>query len=152
MVMVMVVMVVIMIMVVMVVVVPVPVVVIMMMMVVAGEAAGAGAERVAQIAGFHRAAGCGRTLSLDVMVMALLRRADLGLEAQHLRPVFAHAAIHQVGAVTDLVHPLDEGVDDLRVIVEIAGLDELQFGMIGGDAVGETVDAVDQDAGEEEIG
>ena len=63
----------------------------------------------------------------DVMVMAFLRESDLGLEAEHLLAVLAHLAVHQVLPVEDFLHAVDEGVDDQRMVVEVAGLDELDL-------------------------
>jgi hypothetical protein len=37
--------------------------------------------------------------AFDVMVVAFLRQADFGLEAQHLIAVFAHLTVHQICAV-----------------------------------------------------
>ena len=52
--------------------------------------------------------------ALDMMVMALLRRPDLGLEAEDLLAVLAQLAVHLVLADQDLLHPLGEGVEHQR--------------------------------------
>src|SRR3546814_3954666 len=57
-----------------------------------------------------------------------------------------------LAAVEDLAQAILEDLQHQRVVVEIAGLDETDLGMGGGDAVGVVVDALDQDAGEQEIG
>ena len=62
--------------------------------------AGTGAGGVAE------AAVGGRADALDMVVVALLGRADLGLEPQHLRAILAHRAVHRGRAVQDLRHPL----------------------------------------------
>ena len=49
--------------------------------------------------------------ALDVVVVAFLRQADFGLEAQHLLAVLAHLAVHVAGALQDLGHPVDEGLE-----------------------------------------
>ena len=67
--------------------------------------------------------------ALDVMVMALLRRADLGLEAQHLRAIFADRAVHRGSPDEHLADALDEGVDHQRMVVEIGRLEEFDLGM-----------------------
>lgn len=50
---------------------------------------------------FRRAAN-----ALDMVVMARLRQAYLGLEAKHLFAVFAHLAVHQGPAFDDLADTL----------------------------------------------
>src|SRR3546814_4628134 len=87
--------------------------------------------------------------ALDVVMMAGLRQSDLVLEAEHLGAVFAHLAVHVVAAVEDLAQAILEDLQHQRVVVEIAGLDETDLGMGGGDAVGVVVDALDQDRSEE---
>src|SRR5687767_8308755 len=87
----------------------------------------------------------------DMMVVAGLRRADLGLVADHLLAIFAEPAVHAVVADQELLDALDEGVEDQRVVVEIVGLEELDLRMTGGDLVGLAIDALDQDAGEQEV-
>ncbi len=85
--------------------------------------------------------------ALDVMVMALLGQADLGLEAEDTIAVFAQLAVHVVLARTDLLDPLGEGVEHERMVVEVGRLDELNLGMAFGDQVRVRVDALDQDPG-----
>ena len=65
--------------------------------------AGAGACAVAQAAAAADA--------LDMMVMALLRRADLGLEAEHLRADTCTAGSSSRFRPRYLLDPLDESVD-----------------------------------------
>ena len=67
--------------------------------------------------------------ALDMMVMAGLRQAHFGLEADDLLPVFAHLAVHVVLAAENLAHPVGEGVEHQRVIVEILRLQELDLRM-----------------------
>src|SRR6476646_4099348 len=89
---------------------------------------------------------------LDMMVMALLRRADLGLEAQNLGAVLAHLAIHGGVARQDLPDALLECVDDQRMIVEIGRLDELDARISARHSVASVIDSLNQNAGEEKIG
>src|SRR3546814_18064761 len=53
-------------------------------------------------------AGSAGADAFDVVVVALLGEADLGLEAQHLLAILAELAVHQVHAVEDLLHALGE--------------------------------------------
>ena len=116
------------------------------------QAAFTGAERGAEIAILNIAAGCGNALAFDMVVMAFLRQADLILETKHLGAVFAHRAVHVVAAGEDFPHPVSKGGDHLIMIIEVAGLDEFNARMACRNLIGETVDTVNQDAGEEEIG
>ena len=103
---------------------------------------------VTQVTILDIAAGGRHALPLDMMVVALLRLPDLVLEPQNLRPVFAHGAVHVVAAFQNFTHPVGEGGDHLGMVVQIAGLDEFDIRMGRRHLVGETVDAVDEDAAE----
>src|SRR3546814_12157135 len=59
--------------------------------------------------------GLAGAVALHVMVVALLREADLGLAAEHLRAVIAELAVHQVLAVETLRHPTGRGLGHPRV-------------------------------------
>src|SRR5215467_9244241 len=66
---------------------------------------------------------------LDMMMMALLGEADLRLEAEHLRAIFAERAVHLVLAPHDLLHPVGEGIEDQRMVLQILRLQELDLRM-----------------------
>src|SRR5262245_18065823 len=106
--------------------------------------AGTGAFAVAQEAAAADA--------LDMMVVAHLRRPDLGFEAEHLGPIFAQATIHAVVAVEKLGDAIAKGLDDQAMIIELRGVDELDPGMILCHPIGMAVDAADEHAAEQEIG
>src|SRR3546814_3665905 len=72
-------------------------------------------------------AGSAGADAFDVVVVALLGEADLGLEAQHLLAILAELAVHQVLAVEDLLHALGKGVQHGGVVVQIARLHELDL-------------------------
>ncbi len=55
----------------------------------------------------------------DMVMMAFLVEPDLRLKAQNLVAVLAHLAVHVAGALEDLVHPVNEGIDHQRMIVEV---------------------------------
>ena len=55
--------------------------------------------------------------ALDMVVMAFLRRANLGLEAQNLFAVLAHLAVHHRIALDDLGEPLVERIEHQRMVV-----------------------------------
>ena len=88
---------------------------------------------------------------LDVVVMALLGQAFLGLEPEDPLPVLAELAVHQIGALQDLLDPLGECVEHRRVVVQIGRLDELDLRMAGRNPIGVRVDALHEHAGEEEV-
>jgi len=107
---------------------------------------------LAQESHHHHVEGIGTGAdALDMVVMAFLREPHFGFEAQDLFTVFAHLAVHQVCAFTDLDHTVCEGFENLRVVVEIGCFDELNIGMIGGNHVSVIIDALDQNAGEQKI-
>ena len=99
----------------------------MMMVMIHIQPAGPGAEMVAQVAILDIASRRRDALTLDVMVVALLRLPDLVLEPQNLRPVFAHGAVHVVAAFQNFTRPVGEGGDHLGMVVQIAGLDKLDI-------------------------
>ncbi len=86
-----------------------------------------------------------------MVMMPLLRRADGIVVPDDARAVFAELAVHRRIAGIAFVNAVEEGVDDPRVIAEIAGLDEGDLGETGGSLVGLAVDAFDQNPGEQEI-
>lgn len=92
-----------------------------------------------------------RADTLHVMMVALLREPDLIFETKHLGAILAATAIHCRVAGEYLLGPLLEGFDQQRMVIEIRRLDELDFRMAPGDAVGVLVDAIDENAGEEKI-
>ena len=87
-----------------------------------------------------------------MVMMASLHRAHLALVAQHLLAVFAQLAVHGRIAVHQLGQAIDEGVDDQGMVAQIGGFEEFDAGIFGGGFVGPVIDALDQDAGEQEVG
>ena len=92
-----------------------------------------------------------RSNSSDMVVVSFLRCSDIGLIADDLLPVFADPAIHVGTASFDFAHPIGEGFQHQGVIVQIAGLEELNPGMLGGNRVNFAIDAFYQDAREQKI-
>ena len=123
----------------------------MIMRVLHRETARTSAESIAVDAIFDIRPRRARALTLNMMMVTLLRRANLCLKPQHLRAIFAQCTIHQVLTAKDLCHPLGKGRDDLRMVVEISGFDELNVRVLSGNLVRKTIDAVDQDTGEQEV-
>ena len=99
-----------------------------------------------------RVAVIARAYPLHMMVMALLRQAHFDLETENLLAVLAELAVHVVLAVQDLVHAIGEGVQHHGVVVQVAGLEELDLRMLRRHPVGVVVDALDQNPCEQEVG
>ena len=123
----------------------------LVVMVIHIQAARASAKVIAQFASLDRRTGRIRPLALDMVVVAFLHRTDLGLEAQNLFAVFAHTTIHVVRPFENFAHPVCEGRDNFRVVVQIPGLDEIDAGVFHRCLIGEPVNPVDQNAGKQEI-
>ena len=90
--------------------------------------------------------------SLNMMMMTLLRKAHLTFKSQHLLPVFAELAIHQVPSFEDFIYTFRKGIQNQRMIIEVGGLDEFNFRMPLGDKIGVIIDSLSEDSGEQKIG
>ena len=90
--------------------------------------------------------------TLHMVVMAVLGAAHLQLEPQHLGPVLAQRAVHRRITPHHIVHPLLEGGQHLRVVPQVAGVEQLDGGMVGGHPLAVLHDPADQHAGKEEVG
>jgi hypothetical protein len=106
--------------------------------------AGPGAFALTEGAALHQA--------LDMVVMAVLGPAHLLLKAQHLVAVLAKAAIHRRLTQQHLFDPLDEGLQHLGMVAQVAGLHKFHLGMVRRHQLAVLDDATDQHPGEQEIG
>ena len=95
--------------------------------------------------GWHRAVYLWPVFRLYVLVA-------FALDGQHLFSIGASAAIGHGHIAGLFQHTFGESFEHFRVVVQIARLFPLNVGMRGCDLIGEAIYAVDQDAGEEEIG
>ena len=86
-----------------------------------------------------------------MMMVRDLRRAHRRLVADQPLAVFAEQAVHVDVAGADAFDPLDERVEDQRMVAEVAGLQEQDLGVAGRDRLGLLVDPPHQHAGEQEI-
>src|SRR5262245_7431559 len=77
-----------------------------------------------------------------VMMVAFLDPPDLRFVADRLFAILAHLAVHLIVAVENLAHPLGEGIQHQRMIVEVARLQELDLGVTRCHLVGDVVDAL----------
>src|ERR1700740_1481513 len=68
-----------------------------------------------------------------VMVMRRLRRARRRLVADHLRAIFAEAAIHAGLAVDGFADAVGKAIEHERMIVEVGRFQDLHLGMRGAD-------------------
>ena len=90
--------------------------------------------------------------SFNMMVMTLLRKAHFTFKSQHLLPVFAELAIHQVSSFEDFIYTFRKGIQNQWMIIEVGGLDEFNLRMPLGDKIGVIIDSLNEDSGEQKIG
>ena len=88
---------------------------------------------------------------LNVMMVTGLVQSHLLFKAQHLRPVFTQRAVHGGFTTHHLLNPLQESVENERVIAQIGGVDEFNLRMIPRNALGVLADPAHQNPGEKEI-
>ncbi len=55
--------------------------------------------------------------SFNMMVMTLLRKAHFTFKSQHLLPVFAELAIHQVPFFEDFIYTFRKGIQNQSMII-----------------------------------
>ena len=90
--------------------------------------------------------------SLNMMMMTLLRKAHFTFKSQHLLPVFAELAIHQVPSFEDFIYTFRKGIQNQWMIIEVGGLDEFNLRMHLGDKIGVIIDSLNEDSREQKIG
>ena len=90
--------------------------------------------------------------SFNMMVMTLLRKAHFTFKSQHLLPVFAELAIHQVPSFEDFIYTFRKGIQNQWMIIEVGGLDEFNLRMPLGDKIGVIIDSLNEDSREQKIG
>ena len=90
--------------------------------------------------------------SLNMMMMTLLRKAHFTFKSQHLLPVFAELAIHQVPSFEDFIYTFRKGIQNKRMIIEVRSLDKFNLRMPLGDKIGVIIDSLNEDSGEQKIG
>ena len=89
--------------------------------------------------------------SLNMMVMTLLRKAHFTFKSQHLLPVFAELAIHQVPSFEDFIYTFRKGIQNQRMVIEVGGLDEFNLRMPLGDKIGVIINSLNEDSREQKI-
>ena len=86
--------------------------------------------------------------SFNMMMMTLLRKAHFTFKSQHLLPVFAELAIHQVPTFEDFIYTFRKGIQNQWMIIEVGGLDEFNLRMPLGDKIGMIINSLNEDSGE----
>ena len=86
-----------------------------------------------------------------VMVMSRLRHAGIPLVTDDLGAVFAKLAIHRRLRFPDLANPVAERIEHTRMVAQIERLDKFDLRKATGDCLNLLVDALDEDAGKQEI-
>ena len=90
--------------------------------------------------------------TLNMMMMTLLRKAHFTFKSQHLLPVFAELAIHQVPSFEDFIYTFRKGIQNQWMIIEVRGLDEFNLRMPLGDKIGVIINSLNEDSREQKIG
>ena len=84
--------------------------------------------------------------SFNMMVMTLLRKAHFTFKSQHLFPVFAELAIHQVSSFEYFIYTFRKGIQNQRMVIEVGGLDEFNLRMPLGDKIGMIINSLNEDS------
>ena len=90
--------------------------------------------------------------SFNMMMMTLLRKAHFTFKSQHLLPVFAELAIHQVPSFEDFIYTFRKGIQNQWMVIEVGGLDEFNLRMPLGDKIGVIINSLNEDSREQKIG
>ena len=90
--------------------------------------------------------------TLYMMMMTLLRKAHFTFKSQHLLPVFAELAIHQVPSFENFIYTFGKGIQNQRMVIEVGCLDEFNLRMPLGDKIGVIIDSLNEDSSEQKIG
>ena len=90
--------------------------------------------------------------SLNMMMMTLLRKAHFTFKSQHLLPVFAELAIHQIPSFKDFIYTFLKGIQNQRMVIEVRSLDKFNLRMPLGDKIGVIIDSLNEDSVEQKIG
>ena len=89
--------------------------------------------------------------TLYMMMMTLLRKAHFTFKSQHLLPVFAELAIHQVPSFEDFIYTFRKGIQNQRMVIEVGCLDEFNLRMPLGDKIGVIINSLNEDSGKQKI-
>ena len=90
--------------------------------------------------------------SLNMMMMTHLWKAHFTFKSQHLFPVFAELAIHEVPSFENFIYTFRKGIQNKRMVIEVRGLDEFNLRMPLGDKIGMIINSLNEDSGEQKIG
>ena len=89
--------------------------------------------------------------SFNMMVMTLLRKAHFTFKSQHLLPVFAELAIHQVPSFENFIYTFRKGIQNQRMVIEVGGFDKFNLRMPLGNKIGMIIDSLNEDSSEQKI-
>ena len=116
------------------------------------QTTGTSTKTITEIAILDIASRRGNALPFDMMMVTFLRKPNLCLKTQHLRPVFTQRTIHIVAALQNFPHTISKGGNDLWVVIQIARFDEFDIGIGRSNLVSETINSIDQNSGKQKIG
>ena len=77
------------------------------------QTTGTSTKTITEIAILDIASRRGNALPFDMMMVAFLRKPNLCLKPQYLRPVFTQRTIHIVAALQNFPHTISESSNDL---------------------------------------
>ena len=83
-----------------------------------------------------------------MVMMTFLRQPDICFKSEHLRAILTHGAVHCCLARKNFGHAFREGLKNFRMIAEIPRLNKLNFRILLGNSIRESVDTVDQNTAE----
>ena len=95
----------------------IPMIMRVVMMMIHIQTTGPCAETVTELTILNIASRRRDALPLDMMMVAFLRKPNLCLKPQYLRPVFTQRTIHIVAALQNFPHTISESSNDLWVVI-----------------------------------
>ncbi len=129
----------------------VTVVVVMAFVIMAREATCAGTKVIAETAHFHVRAGRRCALTLDMVMVTLLRQPNFGFESQDRGSILARRAIRRRNLSHLFGSPFGKRLQDLWMVVQVPGPDKLDARVIPCAQLGKTIDTIDKDSGKQEV-
>ncbi len=129
----------------------VTVVVVMAIVIMVREATCAGTKVIAEMARFHVRAGRRCALTLDMVMMTLLRQPDFGLESQDRGSILARRAIRRRNLSHLFGCPFGKRLQDLWMVVQVPGPDKLDVRVIACAQLRKTIDTIDKDSGKQKV-
>ena len=126
-------------------------VVVMVFVTMGREATFTGTKIFAETARFHIRSGCRCALTLDMVMVTLLRQPDFGLESQDRGSILARRAIRRRNLSQLFDCPFGKRLQDLWMVIQVPGPDKLDIRVIACAQFREAIDSIDKDSGEQKV-